>query len=66
MITTYKIRLMMNDIKGKSKIHESLRFPYSINLQDNSVIIIKDERDEKSLAQTFPEFFKEEVKNGSN
>jgi len=56
----------MNDIKGKSKIHESLRFPYSINLQDNSVIIIKDERDEKSLAQTFPEFFKEEVKNGSN
>jgi len=49
-----------------SKIHEALRFPYSIYLDDDSVVYVKDEKDEKTLGQHFPEFFKEEIKNGSN
>lgn len=43
-----------------SKIHEELRFPYRINLEDDSVVYVKDEKDERTLAKHFPEFFSDD------
>ena len=52
--------MMMN-----SKIHEALRFPYSIYLDDDSVVYVKDEKDEsnftKALKKSFSEWY--DVKN---
>ena len=50
----------MYNMGDKSKIHDELRFPYSIYLEGDSVVYVKDEKDERTLAKHFPEFFSDE------